>query len=212
MDRSVILLELNEVPYKIIDYYCEQRPDSALARNLGRCLQYETISPEEELQLHPWCTWPTLHRGVDSNSHGILRLGQNLGAINEQYDSIWSLLADAGVKTGVFGPFNSNPLPADHEKYAFYIPDVFGSEEVLLRQILLPRRNYGRQTRDLDCALCGGVVRLTWKASPQRLVRRIEGLALSDLLLQFLLRGLLAEFLFCLLLQFLFRRLVSQLL
>ena len=33
------------------------------------------------------------------------------------------------MKTGVFGPFNSNPLPADHEKYAFYIPDVFGSEE-----------------------------------------------------------------------------------
>ena len=81
------------------------------------------------MQLHPWCTWPTLHRGVDSNTHGILRLGQNLGAINEQYDSIWSLLADAGVKTGVFGSFNSNPLPADHEKYAFYIPDVFGSAE-----------------------------------------------------------------------------------
>ena len=124
----MIFMELNGVPYKIIDYYCEQRPGSRLARTLKRCRQYETIAPEEEEDLHPWCTWPTLHRGVDTNQHGILRIGQELSGVNEKFDSTWALLAKAGLKVGVFGPFNSHPLPPDHEHYAFYLPDAFATE------------------------------------------------------------------------------------
>ena len=55
VDRKLIFLELNEVPYPILEYYRAERPKSALARKLDRCRQYVTESPDTE-NLSPWTT------------------------------------------------------------------------------------------------------------------------------------------------------------
>ncbi len=127
MERKLISIELNEVPYEIFDYYCAQRPDSLIARTIGRCKQYTTVSPDS-MPLAPWRTWSTYHRGVPETTHGIKNIGQVLSEVNHEYPAIWSLLADGGVSTGVFGPFNSYPLPDDFDKYAFYLPDTFAGD------------------------------------------------------------------------------------
>jgi hypothetical protein len=62
--RRIILFELNEVPWRVIDHFVAAHADSALARMVASAVQHETLA--EDTLLSPWITWPTLHRGVTS--------------------------------------------------------------------------------------------------------------------------------------------------
>jgi len=124
MPRPVILYELNEVPFRIVDEFCRWRPDSTLARRLEDFSQFETVA-EDEVPLSPWITWPTVHRGVTFKSHGIRNFGQDLSEADRQYPPVWTLLTRAGARCGVFGSFHTYPMPDDFDRYAFYVPDAF---------------------------------------------------------------------------------------
>lgn len=126
--KKLILFELNEVPFRIIDEYCRWRPQSYLARYLPRCAQYETHT-EDAGHLSPWVTWPSLHRGVADTRHAIRAFGQDLQEADRDFPPLWKRIARAGLATGVFGSLHSYP-PDQEGNYAFYIPDTFaaGSE------------------------------------------------------------------------------------
>jgi hypothetical protein len=124
MPRKIILLEVNEIPYRVIDDFIAQHPRSRLAREFARCSKYMTITTDTG-HLSPWVTWPTLHRGVNNEVHKLSQLGQDASEIDRHYPPIWQILADAGFATGIFGPLHSWPLPADAGKYSFYLPDTF---------------------------------------------------------------------------------------
>jgi hypothetical protein len=124
--RKIILFEINEVPYRVLDDFCARHPESALARRLPACTQYESWS-DDEIELSPWITWPTLHRGVTFAQHGIQHFGQDLHEVDQRYPPVWKLLVDAGLRVGVFGSLHSAPLPADAQRYAFYMPDTFAA-------------------------------------------------------------------------------------
>lgn len=123
LGRKVIFFELNEVPFRIIDYYCQKYPYSCLAQKLSQCHQYTTYAADTVLS--PWITWASVHRGVSATQHQIHHFGQNLTAINQAYPPIWQTLATQGIVTGVFGSLHTYPLPNNLEGYAFYIPDSF---------------------------------------------------------------------------------------
>jgi hypothetical protein len=127
MNAKVILVELNEVPYRVIDAYCKRRPYSALARVLDQSEQFETVT-EDKYVLDPWVSWPTLHRGVTDETHNILHLGQVLTETDVRYPPIWRLLRERGARVGVFGSLHSSSIPADVQEYCFYLPDYFDSE------------------------------------------------------------------------------------
>jgi len=129
MDNKIILFELNEVPYKVIDYYCRVNPKSTLAQLLPGCAQYETYA-EDVSSLSPWKTWPSVHRGVNDERHLLQNFGQDLTEVDEEYPPIWKILTRHGVKTGICGSLHSYPMPESLENYSFYFPDTFaaGSE------------------------------------------------------------------------------------
>jgi hypothetical protein len=124
--KKIVLFELNEVPYKILDQFCKDHPASFLAKTLRYCQQYTVSSYDQNL--HPWTTWPSLHRGVDVQQHNIRNFGQDLTATNQEYPPIWEMLTSHGIKTGVFGSLHSFPLPKNPEDYAFYVPDAFATD------------------------------------------------------------------------------------
>lgn len=128
MAAKIILFELNEVPWRVVDDFVRDRPRSCLARLLPRMRTFRTYA--EDTTLSPWITWPSLHRGVGDEQHTVSDFGQNLSEINAAYPSVWELLARRGIPTGVCGSLHSYPLPANAAEYRFYIPDVFaaGSE------------------------------------------------------------------------------------
>lgn len=126
MVRRIILFELNEVPLRIIDRFCEVDPGSALARRLPSIRRYETRS-EDPGPLSPWKTWPSVHRGVASDRHRVHDFGQDLTKADRAYPPLWKLLTTHGVRVGVFGSLHSYPMPASLENYVFYVPDTFAA-------------------------------------------------------------------------------------
>src|SRR5579859_1915845 len=125
MPGKIIFFELNEVPWRIIEYYRKANPDSTLAQILPESRVYDTFA--EDTSLSPWITWPTVHRGVTDEKHGIHSFGQPLDDIDKEFPTIWQLLAGHGCKVGVFGSLHTYPLPGDLSNYAFFFPDVFAA-------------------------------------------------------------------------------------
>ena len=62
MPVKLIVLELNEVPDRVIDAYVAERPDSHWARVLARSARFVAATPDT-IQLHPKLSWQTFHRG-----------------------------------------------------------------------------------------------------------------------------------------------------
>jgi hypothetical protein len=120
--RDVILYELNEVPWRIVDYYIERRPESNFAAVVsdGQCLTTVDRGPED---LQPWRTWPTLHTSMyDHNSHD---LGQDPTSFRG--DTIWDVAEKAGLSVGLFGPLQSWP-PRQFAHGGFFVPDTFSHD------------------------------------------------------------------------------------
>jgi len=124
MNKKIILFELNEVPYRILDDFCARHPESTFSKILSNCHQFETIS-EDVGHLSPWITWPSLHRGVRNTVHNIGDFGEDLQNIDKKFPPVWSILSDHNIKVGVFGSLHTNPLPREIDKYSFYVPDSF---------------------------------------------------------------------------------------
>jgi hypothetical protein len=119
---TVFLYELNEVPWRVFDWYRSERPNSTMATLLAGSACYTTRTHDEG-ELHPWSTWPTLHRGVYNTQHKILFINQDKTCA-AGYPPLWESLVKRGVRVGVFASLQSFPVPVD-QRYCFYVPDTF---------------------------------------------------------------------------------------
>ena len=119
--RSVILYELNEVPWEILDLYASRRPQSSVATLLARARCQTTVN-EDHHDLQPWRTWPTFHKGMYCDQHGSFDLGQDPDTFRGE--NIWDVAEAEGLRIGVFAPLQSWPA---HEPRngGFYLPDTF---------------------------------------------------------------------------------------
>lgn len=146
--KNLIILELNEVPYRVLDHYVGLRPQSNLAKIFPKSTQYLT-STEDTLTLDPWTSWPTLHRGVPDTMHGILHLGQVLKNQDDSFPPIWKILKKSGINVGVFGSLHTSTVPDDFTDYSFYVPDYFANDLHASPKSLLPFQELNlRMTRD----------------------------------------------------------------
>ena len=118
----LLVYELNEVPWRVVDWYVARNPRSHLARLLQRSATFTTVT-QDDGELHPWTTWPTLHRGVTNAVHNIRFINQSL-AQAQAYPPIWETLQKADKRVGVFGSLQSYPPPSAGG-YDFYVPDTF---------------------------------------------------------------------------------------
>lgn len=126
--KKIILFELNEVPMRVLNEFCNRNPNSALAQLTVKGLTSETYT-EDVGPLSPWITWPTLHRGVNNNHHTIKHLGQPLGEIDLAFPPVWKIAAENGAKIGLFGSLHTFPIPKENiNNYLFYMPDTFSPD------------------------------------------------------------------------------------
>jgi hypothetical protein len=143
--EPLVIYELNEVPWRVVDWYVRLRPGSALNRLLGRATTFSTVTKDEG-ELHPWTTWPTFHRGVNNTQHQIRFINQDLN-VASPYPPVWETLSRAGIRVGVFGSLQSYP-PPEGAPYEFYVPDTFapGCETLPYKYAAFQRFNL-RQTQ-----------------------------------------------------------------
>lgn len=146
--QKIILVELNEVPFRVMEYFCKKRPKSSLSKVLSHATKYETFT-EDILQLAPWISWSTFHRGVPNSKHGIYHLSQSSNKIDSRYPPIWRLLKRHGLQVGVFGSLYSSCIPDDAAEYSFYLPDYFDDDVFAHPSELLPFQEFNLvMTRD----------------------------------------------------------------
>ena len=127
--KKIIFFELNEVPFRVMDEFCDRNPDSTFAKIRPQCHEYKTYAKDTGT-LEPWVTWPSVHRGVSNQSHQIHDYNQPLDDVDHHYPPVWKILKQKGIKTGVFASLHSSPLPSNFADYDFYVPDPFASESV----------------------------------------------------------------------------------
>jgi hypothetical protein len=123
--RDVILYELNEVPWSIVDYYVQRRPKSNFAALLdaGQSLTTHHLDAPELQGLQPWRTWPSFHNST--YEHNSFDLGQDPATFRGE--PIWDVAERAGLSVGLFGPLQSWPA-RKFRSGGFYVPDTFSQD------------------------------------------------------------------------------------
>ncbi len=115
--RRVLMLELNEINFDFVRYYCNQGKLSRFADLLNRHRLVITRSETHYEHLEPWIQWVTAHTGLTFAEHRVFRLGD---IINTDLDQVWEQLERRGVRVGAVSPMNAkNRLTSP----AFFIPD-----------------------------------------------------------------------------------------
>jgi hypothetical protein len=116
--KSLILLELNEVNFDVVEKYLAV--DSTKFPSLKMLLSGSRIRTRSEKQyeeLEPWIQWTSVHTNKTYLEHGIFRLGDIVGSENPQ---IFEKLEQVGYKIGAISPMNAeNRLKTP----AYFIPD-----------------------------------------------------------------------------------------
>lgn len=124
---KVILLELNEVPYKV---FVDSFKKRMYKRTKLADLKYTPTISRDSGELSPWITWPTLHRGVTNKVHKIEDINQNVNEIDSKYPTIMNRLSSEGYKVGVFASMHSGSVDqSDFDDYCFFVPEAFAKNE-----------------------------------------------------------------------------------
>ncbi len=119
--RKIVLYELNEVPWQVVDLYVADRPKSNLARLLDAGLS-QTTANDDPVPLQPWRTWPTFHTSLYTDEHNSFELGQDPTTFRGV--TIWDAAEAAGRSVGLFGPLQSWPA-RPFAAGGFFVPDTF---------------------------------------------------------------------------------------
>lgn len=84
--RSVILYELNEVPWRVVDLYTADRPSSTLASLIASGLSLTTEN-HDPVPLQPRRTWQTFHASMYTDDHNSFDLGQDPSTLHREQAS-----------------------------------------------------------------------------------------------------------------------------
>ena len=140
----LLMLEINEVPWRLIERYRHFPDFSNINRFFAEAVCYSTMAVDSG-ELSPWVTWPTLHRGMNNENHGIRNLGQD--PLTFAGSPIWRDFLDRGESVGVLGAMQSWP-PEYPGESGFFIPDTFAADGSCYPSSLRPLQEFNlRQVR-----------------------------------------------------------------
>ena len=160
--RKVLLLEMNELTWTILDPLLQQ----GKLPNFQRMVQEGVRSAPEAIErppfLDPWISWVTLHTGVDRTVHGAAILGQD----EIHAKRTWDYAVDAGKTIGVFGSISSyppRPVPG------FMVPGPFSPTSDTYPKYLSPALEFNRRYTQVH-------LKTTRDASPIEMARQARAL------------------------------------
>lgn len=144
--RKVVLLELNEITWNLIDPLIEKGALPTFARLKREGAVGSPMSVDLGQHLDPWITWTSVYSGVPQAEHGVEFLQQPPESIRAK--RIWEHLTEADVPVGIYGSLCSWPARPVN---GFLVPDTFAQDAQTYPASLEPiqRLNltYTRSTR-----------------------------------------------------------------
>jgi hypothetical protein len=118
--RKVLLVELNEVTWDLIDPLIEQGKLPTFAGLKHQGVWAAPVSVDLPPHLDPWITWTTVYTGRTQEDHNVFFLQQPPETIRAE--RIWELCHRSGLRVGVYGSLCSWP---PQKVNGFYVPDTF---------------------------------------------------------------------------------------
>ena len=121
--RKVLLLEINEVTWDLIDNFIAAGKLPNFERLKKEGTWGTPLSVDRPPQLDPWITWTTVYTGQPQSEHNVFFLQQPPETIKAK--RIWERCQEHGLKVGVYGSLCSwPPRPVN----GFYVPDTFSPD------------------------------------------------------------------------------------
>lgn len=130
MNQKAVVIEINEIPLRILNYYQELKPNSTIAKLLNESLVLQTEARDvEESFLYPSQTWGSLNTGAAYDQHKIHWYNDPKP---DCYPLYWKMVAKSGLNVGIMNTLHSSPADnyIDQSNYKFVIPDCFASTNV----------------------------------------------------------------------------------
>jgi hypothetical protein len=131
--RRVLLLELNEVTWDLIDPFIHEGKLPTFARLKSEGMWAAPMSVDLPPQMDPWITWTTLYTGRPQADHGVFFLEQPPETIRA--GRIWEICHQHGLRVGVYGSLCSWP---PQKVNGFYVPDTFAPDPSTYPEELRP--------------------------------------------------------------------------
>ncbi len=114
---GLIILQLNEVNFDLVERYLAQHALPGFRQLLSRFDRVETFAETKYEELEPWIQWVSAHSGLPYGEHRIFRLGD---AVNSRVPQIFEMMEQQGLTVGAISPMNArNEL----RHPAYFIPD-----------------------------------------------------------------------------------------
>jgi len=131
--RKLVLLEINEITWNLIDPFIERGLLPTFKRLKQAGAWGSPMSVDLPPQLDPWITWSTVYSGRPQKDHNVYFLQQPPESIRAR--RIWEILSDRGVSVGVYGSLCSwPPKPVK----GFHVPDTFAQDAATYPESLRP--------------------------------------------------------------------------
>lgn len=124
MNSHLLIFELNEVPYQVIDRFIADHPDSTFAAALPRSARRHAHLPDTG-QMHPKTSWHTFHRGVPDHVHGYREYNQIEAPGQYANPTFLELARRSGRRVGCGASIGSWPLPENQDNIDFWMADPF---------------------------------------------------------------------------------------
>ncbi|MBK8253187.1 MAG: alkaline phosphatase family protein [Polyangiaceae bacterium] len=105
--RKVLLLEFNEITWKVAERFMGEGKMPTLARLRAEGTAAAPEALERPPHLDPWISWVTLHTGVDMSEHGAMVLEQDVSTIRAK--RTWDYALEAGKSIGIYGSISAYP-------------------------------------------------------------------------------------------------------
>ncbi|HLX46580.1 MAG TPA: alkaline phosphatase family protein [Bryobacteraceae bacterium] len=123
MARNILLVEVNEITWDLIDPLIAAGKLPTFARLKREGTWGTPVSVDLPPQLDPWITWTTLYTGRTQNEHNVFFLQQPPESIKAR--RMWEICADQGLSVGVYGSICSWP---PRKVNGFHVPDTFSPD------------------------------------------------------------------------------------
>lgn len=130
MNKQAVIIEINEVPLRILEYYRGLNLNSTISHLLSQSLVLRTEAKDvEKSLLYPSQTWASLNTGVPYTLHKIREYNDPKP---HSYPLYWKILAKNGLNVGLVNTLHSSPLNSyiNHKSYKFVIPDCFAKNNL----------------------------------------------------------------------------------
>jgi hypothetical protein len=127
MSQKVIILELNEVPLRLLEHYSKLKKSSSIAHLLERAVVLKTLAKDVVVNdLYPAQTWASYNTGVPCQDHHIRWYNDPKPDLYPMY---WKIIANSQLSVSLVNSLHSSEADKFiHDgNYKFIIPDCFAN-------------------------------------------------------------------------------------